>query len=139
VTRRIITVSAQGAGGPSPDDYPARIVKYVPADVIAAWLAVASLLSAEGRGHRPVLWAVFAMLLIVTPLWTLRTTREQGKPPAWAQAGVSTAAFAVWVFATGVPFTWLAFYDTAFGGTALILFTLLSGLIIPAKADNPTP
>ena len=137
MTRRIVSVQSQATGGPPVDNFVARIVKYVPADIVAAWLAVAAQLSGTGTQDRAVLWGVFGVLLVVTPLWTLRVTRVPGEPPAVLQAAVSTVAFAVWVFATGVPFSWLAFYSPKYGGVVIILFTLLSGLITPAKADEP--
>jgi hypothetical protein len=137
MTRRVITVSNQATGTAPVDSYAARIVKYVPADIVAAWLALVALLS-TGNQHRGLLWAVWAFLLVITPAWTLRMTRMEGKPPAWVQAVVSTVAFAIWVFASGAPFSWLEFYDPVFGGVALILFTLASGLITSSKADEPT-
>lgn len=79
-----------------------------------------------------------AELLAHTGARTLRVTRAEGKPLAWVQAAVSTAAFAIWVLATGVPFSWLSFYDPVYGGVALILFTLGSGLVASPKADEPT-
>jgi hypothetical protein len=138
MTRRVITVSNQAVGGAPADSFAGRIVKYVPADIVAAWLALVALLSA-GERYRGLLWLVWAVLLAITPIWTLRVTRAAGKPPAWAQAAVSTMAFTVWVFATGVPFSWLSFYDPVYGGVALILFTLGSGLVTSARADEPTP
>jgi hypothetical protein len=137
VTRRIVSVRTQATGGPPVDNFVARIVKYVPADIVAAWLAVAALLAGTGARDRAVLWSVFGVLLVVTPVWTLRVTRVPDKGPAVLQAVVATVAFAVWVFATGVPFSGLAFYSPKYGGVAIILFTLLSGLVTPPRADEP--
>jgi hypothetical protein len=138
VTRRIVTVRPQStAGGPPPDNYAARIVKYVPADIVAAWLALVALLSPGGTAHRGLLWALFAVLLLLTPIWTVRVTRQEGRSPARIQAAVTTAAFVVWVFATGAPFAWLDFYDPAYGGAAIVVFTLGTGLITPTPDDRP--
>jgi len=131
VTRRIISVQQQANTGPQIDNFVSRIVKYVPADIVAAWLALAAMLA---PGHRVVLWIVFAFLLVLTPVWTLRVTRAEGERPAFVQAGVSTTAFAIWVFATGEPFSALGWYEPVFGGVVIILFTVVSGLIVPADS-----
>ena len=137
MTRRIVTLQQQSTvGGPPPDNYAARIVKYVPADIVAAWLALVALLSPGGTAYRGLLWALFAVLMLLTPIWTVRVTRQEGRGPARIQAAVTTAAFAVWVFATGAPFAWLDFYDPAYGGVLIILFTLATGLITPTSDDR---
>lgn len=149
--RRIVTSQLQSAGNDRVDSYAARVVKFIPADVVAAWIALTALLPAPGPASRPagagpsagqtdipiqVHWIVFAAVLVLTPLWTWRVTRESDRPPAWTQATMATAAFAVWVFATGGPFEHYAFYNPAYGGIALILFTLASGLLDPEQIDR---
>ena len=111
------------------DNYWARVVKYVPGDVIAAWLALSGLLA--GRTT-----AKIGVLIVITPISVLRATRVKGLPPARVQAMLSTVAFAVWVFAIGQPFSHYSFYDASYGGVAIILFTLVSGLIDPEQVDK---
>jgi hypothetical protein len=135
LSRRIVTRSLQTTAGQEVDDYPSRVVKSIPADVVAAWLAITALLGGTGT-RLALLWVVFVVLVAVTPLWTLRTTRDPQRPPAWLQAAVSTLAFVVWAFATGEPFSQYAFYDPAYGGVALILFSLLSGLVDPDRRTS---
>jgi hypothetical protein len=136
VSRRIITSRLQAKEDVQLDNYGSRVVKYVPGDVIAAWLAVSGLLAGRTTAKIGVLWAVFGVLIVITPISVLRATRVKGLPPARAQAMLSTAAFAVWVFAIGQPFSHYSFYDASFGGVAIILFTLVSGLIDPEKVDK---
>jgi hypothetical protein len=138
MTRRIVTVRRQAVGGADVDRYLDRVVKYVPADIVAAWLTVIALLPASPSRPPAVLWVVLATMVALTPVWIVRVTRRPADGPAWTQALVSTAAFVVWVFATGRPFSDLSFYDPAYGGLALILFTLLSGVIVPAGDVTPT-
>lgn len=133
--RRIVTTRLQANEGGPPDDYASKVVKYVPADIIAAWLGISALLA--GGTRLVLLWVVFAVLLVVTPVWMLRVTRVPDLPHARVQAAVSTAAFAVWVFATGGgPFADAGWYDPAVGGVVLILFTLFSGLVNPDRVDG---
>lgn len=136
--RRIVTSSLQAnQGDDGTDGYSSKIVKFVPADIIAAWLGVSALLSAGAGGRTVLMWIVFGVLLVLTPLWVLRTTRVPPKPPAWSQAAMSTIAFAVWVFAAGGPFAASGLHDPVIGGIVLILFTLVSALVDPDRAKNP--
>jgi hypothetical protein len=136
MTRRIVTQALQSRADEPTDSYAARVVKYIPADVVAAWIAVSALLPGDDARTTVLLWGVFGVMLVVTPLWTLRVTRLPGRRPAVTQAAISTAAFAVWVFATGAPFAHYSFYDSALGGVVLILFTLVSGVVVPDTPES---
>ena len=136
MTRRIITRSLQSRTGEPVDGYATRIVKYIPADVVAAWIAVSGLFHGTDTRTVVTLWCVFAILLLLTPLWTLRVTMVPNRKPAATQAAVSTASFAVWVFATGVPFSHYSFYTSALGSAVLVLFTVASGALLPDTRDE---
>jgi hypothetical protein len=143
MSRRIRTIALQGVTGSSPPDtYFDRIVKYVPADIVAAWTAATAAV-AGAKDLKPtipadnILWVFFVFLLIITPLWVNKQTHEPGKPRAVKQIIVATAAFVVWVFALGPPFSSLPYYNGLFGTLVIIAFTLVSGLIIPN--DQPPP
>lgn len=133
MSRRITTSSHHASAAKTVDTYFDKVVKYIPADVVAAWVTVAGLVTGAG-GTFPknnALWVCFAFGVVITPLWTLRQTRAPGLPPAYKQAAISTAAFIVWVFALGGPFVTLAFYHAVWGSLVLIGFTLIVGLINP--------
>jgi hypothetical protein len=144
MSRRIKTISLEATGGAPADTYFDRIIKYIPADIVAAWTATTAAV-AGAVDLKPtipannILWAFFLFLLIVTPLWVNKQTHEPNKPPAWTQIIVATLAFAVWVFAMGPPFKSLPFYNGLYGTLLIIGFTLISGLIIPADPPAPTP
>src|SRR5436190_23486193 len=133
--RRIMTTAYQGLEGGTPDTYFDRIVKYVPADVVAAWTAVtAAVKGASASVPAPtVLWVCFAFGAIFTPFWVLGQTHIEGKPKAYTQALVATLAFIIWVFALGEPFSFLSFYNGLYGTLAIIAFTLISGWIVPKE------
>jgi hypothetical protein len=136
MSRRIMTVALQsaGAGGP-PDTYFDRVVKYVPADIVAAWIAVSSAVKSATHDvpKGTILWIVFVVLVPLTAVWTWRQTAQRGLPPAVIQIMVSTGAFIVWVFALGGPFEYLSWYHALYGSLMLILYTLLVALIIPDR------
>jgi hypothetical protein len=133
MSRRIITSQHQAAvaGAPKLDGFFDRVLKYIPADVVAAWTAVRGLVeAAQGVPKDTVLWIAAAVGLVFTALWTHKNTKVEGQPPAKTQIAMATAAFAVWVIAIGnPPVNWNALY----GSLLLIAFTLFSGLIVPKE------
>jgi hypothetical protein len=134
--RRIQRVTLEDTTGQQrpADAYFDRVVKYVPADVVGAWVAVTTLLKkAAGVPVETVLWVCFAVGIVVTAIWTWRQTKTKNQAAPPIQILISTLAFVVWVFALGDPFASLSFYNRVYGSLALIGFTLISGAIIPAE------
>lgn len=132
--RRIRTVSLQSSGGPESDKFFDRVIKYVPADVVGAWVAATGIIASSGgspASHATMLWVAFAFGLIFTAAWTYRQTSEPGKPTAALQIVVATLAFAVWVFALGGPFASLLWYQQSHGSLLLIAFSLVTGFLVP--------
>ena len=113
-----------------PDDYLTRIVKCIPAEIVAAFVTIDGILKVATGVHAALPWVVFLMLLLLTVLYTWRATRTSGLPPAYVQIGISTVSFAVWVFAIGGPFDSLVWYNPVYGSILLILWTLFPPLLI---------
>jgi hypothetical protein len=133
MTRRVQTVQFEATGaGAVPDGYFDKIVKYIPADIVAAWVAISALVKgATGIPVDTVLWISFAVGLVLTAWWTWTQTSVPGQPPAVKQIIISTLAFAVWVFAIGAPFDTLGWYRTVYASILLIGYTLVIGKINP--------
>jgi hypothetical protein len=147
--RRVVTGVRQTTGEEHVDSFAARVVKYIPADVVAAWVTVSSLIAsppaagaapnaAAGARDSTIQWVVFVIFLVLTAFWTWRTTQAPNAPPAKTQILVSTISFAVWVFGLGGPFTSLELVRAkpAIGGVALIIWTLVAGRIVPPKSEG---
>ncbi len=138
MSRRVRVMSpgaAAAALAPAPavDTYFDKVVKYIPADIVGAWVAVTGLVSsASGIDRQTVLWVAFGIGLILTAWWTLKQTALPGRPPAVTQAIISTSAFAVWVFALGGPFQYVP-GQQLYGSLLLILYTLVVALIDPKE------
>ncbi len=156
--RRVVDRESHGPDGESIDSFAARVVKYIPADVVAAWVTLSSIVisqtaaspqtggpastaSAAPVPDYPVLWGLFVVFLILTALWTWKTTQEPNAPTAKTQIIVSTVSFAVWVFGLGGPFTSLDIVKSRpyLGGVALLVWTLIAGLIVPPKSEAVPP
>lgn len=133
MSRRIITTQLQAAGlGSETDGYSDRLLKYIPAEVVGAWIAGTGLISGStGIPTATILWIVFFVMIALAAAWTWRQTSKTGSPPAVTQITIATLAFVVWVFALGGPFATLAFYHPVYGSLVLIVYTLAVPLIVP--------
>ena len=111
----------------SEDTYFGKVVKYIPAEIVAAYVAASGALR-SAAGQVPLeawLWVVGAALLVLTPIWVLVAAAEPGRPRPTFQAGAATVAFACWVFALGGPFEFQVWYRPVYGTLVLIFVTLL--------------
>lgn len=133
MSRRIVTTQHQNVGG-SVDTYFDKVIKYIPADIVGAWVAVTGLISSDTGAPQPLLlWVAFIAGAVLTLLWTLKQTFVPKKKPAITQALLSTGSFVVWVFALGGPFATLGFYRPLYGSLLLIFYTLAIGLVTPPE------
>jgi hypothetical protein len=125
------------------DDYTTRMVKYIPAEVVAFYLAADKLFvkGAEAVNDNIVKtfvdkhlydfsFAVFVIALIGTPIY-LRQQATDDEP--WVvQAVVSTIAFVIWAYAVqGQMFVPL--YSSAIAAFMVLVFTFASGFVKPGK------
>ena len=132
MSRRIITKAPQAGGDGEVEisSYADKVVGFIPGDVVAAYTTAAGLISAaQGVSQATLLWIVAAGGLLFTAFWTNQQTKKKGKPTAVWQIIISTAAFAVWVFALGGPFATLKWYNQVYGSLLLIGYTLAVPLI----------
>lgn len=111
------------------DDYKDRLLKYIPAEVVAAYLAVQGIVPsiADAEASDAILLIAFLFLLIATPFYLRRVANITKK----VQLSISTASFFVWVMSVGGPFTQIQGYDVAIGAVVLILFTFSVPIIEP--------
>ena len=131
MSRRVITLQFHHMADAEPvDTYIDRVVKYIPADIVAAWVAVSGIVKGAGAGINPImtLKIAFGAGIVITFLWTWKQTSKQGLPPVWKQIIISTFAFGVWVIALGGPPFEI---NTAIGAILLIGFTLVAALVEP--------
>jgi hypothetical protein len=113
------------------DTYFGKVVKYIPAEIVAAYVAAAGALrSAQDQiPLETLLWLVGAALVVLSPIWVLIAAAEPGRPRPAFQAGAAAAAFACWVFALGGPFEFQSWYKPVYGTLVLIFATLIIPLV----------
>lgn len=90
------------------DGYVSKLVKYIPAEIIALQqlfngIAPAPEAASDLTNRMVVFGGLSLGLLVLTPFWFAATTRDKGEPVAWSQVVLSTLAFAIWLFAVGSP------------------------------------
>lgn len=131
--RQIVQPTEGAAATGTSDDYKDRLLKYIPAEAIGLYLAIAGIVkSSDEDDLKTALAIVFFVGLVFTPLYLLRVARVTSK----VQLAVSTLAFAVWVFAIGDWFATMDWYGSAGAAIVLIVVTASIPLIIPPDAPE---
>lgn len=130
MTRRVVTLRYETLDkADEVDTYFDKVVKYIPTDIVAAWVAVTGIVKgAANINPATTLWIAFVAGVAITFVWTWRQTSKSGQPPVWKQIIISTFAFVVWVIALGGPPFEL---NSAIGAILLIGFTLVAALFDP--------
>ena len=132
------TVSTQTADGDR-ESYATRVGKYIPGEIMALYLALLGILNdglaKESEVFRLLTYGVaFLIFLVLTPVYFTRMA-EPGDALK-VQRIVSTVAFVVWAYSLGGIFKELHIHRDWMGGALLIVFTAISGAIVPYRKDS---
>ena len=136
ITPRLLQSQAAPPSQQYEDDYRSRIMKLIPAEIIAAYLTLKGLIESAASStsvKESIYWIVFLVLLILTPVFYKRITKVVSRK----QLFLTTCAFVVWVFSVGGPMAdWFvergiftASDQSLISSVLLILFTLISPLL----------
>jgi hypothetical protein len=115
---------------PKADDYLEQVVKYIPTEIVAGFIAISGITKAITDVPLAVQWVIFGVLLILTPLYTWRVSTDPKIGISVSQLVIATVAFLLWVFTLGGPFSTLSWYMPYYGAIASVLFTLFIPVII---------
>ncbi len=109
------------------DSYSDRLIKYIPAEVVALYLTLDALIRSAPEVPSYIYWGVLIFCFIGTYLylWRIQKVKKQ------LQLHISGGAFLVWVFAMGGPFAHLGWYNPLYAGLLLPMFTFLVALVEP--------
>src|ERR1700722_1472697 len=69
------------------EDYLGRLAKYIPAEIVALYLATSGMVPL-GPDHKPrylALWIIFGLSWSLAPLYFVFATAGNKKPPLWPQ------------------------------------------------------
>lgn len=140
MSRRIITkaistsnqpiATIQSTSPPKLDTFKDKLIKYIPAEVVAAWISAKGIVESSFESDPKLaqtLWIVAIVGLFASFFYTIKITAVSGYKHAYVQATISSIAFSIWVIATGPPFE----MEPVYGSLLLIGFTLLIPLVNP--------
>lgn len=132
--RAIVSEALHAGGGIGEvDTYFDKIIKYIPADIVGAWVAANGVVRiADPRPGSRTLWLMFLGGLVLCAAWTFVQVARTNKQAAPLQTLVSVGAFTVWVYALGGPFPdWLGWYKPVTASLLLIGYTLAVSFVDP--------
>jgi hypothetical protein len=130
-----------GIDAPPRDGYIDRLLKYIPAEIVALYLGVTNVIPPPLKVHRTAVWVVSVISALCVPLYMYLSTRKANQPTLWSQILISSIAFPLWVFAIGGPFALQPWYDNYrwIAAVTICFATFLFGLYAPAPASlTPT-
>ena len=121
-------------------DYLERVAKYIPIEIVGAFMAIRGFLPAHGKdGALPTALEVilFVGLVVLTPLYLRRVGGDV--PDRAKQCALGTVSFVIWSYAIGGPFFWEALEAQTsykivypgFAGALVVVWSLVAGLFRP--------
>lgn len=137
MSRRIVTTEFQANASTKIDGYFDKLIKYIPSEIVGAWIAIKGLVASDNDVPQDnLLWILLLIFIFITTAYIFKQTSEPKKKPAKTQILFSTVAFIVWVFALGEPFSSLTFYRPVYGSLVLIIYNLAVPLINPVESNK---
>ena len=130
---------SSGAGGKiDVNEWLERTAKYVPSEVIAAYVAAEGF-AESAVGQRRVIWhgVIFFVCLLITPFYLARfASTAKAK---WINAVVASVSFVIWSYSVGHFFRDISWYDATGAPILLVLWTLVTGKIQPTETVAAPP
>jgi hypothetical protein len=123
--------AGQAPGGvavPTEDDYLTKLVKYVPIEVLAAYLFMATVINSNVTGkHDQAIWlgALLIGILVITIPYNLQVLNVV----RWEQIAMSVVGLAVYVFALGGWFATTTWYHQWYASILVPVFGLLVAIL----------
>jgi len=125
-----------GSSKLSPDNFPMRLVKLTPIDTITQYAMLIVFIEyalTKTREVPVVLWIAFAMYVVATPIYYLKSLGQTNRAALW-QAAFAEIIFCGWALVLGGPFKYLSWYDPIYGTSLLAAGTFLFPAVYPSVA-----
>lgn len=122
------------------EDYLERVAKYVPIEIIAAFIAVRGFMPPTGSPNAPPPWAEFVLFAALVGLTWGYLYKFGGRVPRKElQASLGAFSFMVWAYGIGGPFFFKALEESldtrieyqGLAAAVVVVWSLLAGLIQP--------
>ncbi|MBS2008314.1 MAG: hypothetical protein JST01_14800 [Cyanobacteria bacterium SZAS TMP-1] len=110
------------------DSYFEKLLRYIPADIVAAYLTIDGILRTQLHNPNWLPWTVFGVLFFLTPFYVVFMKTD---PPGFAPSKnfhwvASLFAFTIWVFALDGSFAQtFDWYSPIYGSILLVITTLI--------------
>ncbi len=144
------------------DGYVQKVIKYIPAEIVAGYTALAGYLSLDANmpipGHYKTYYLILLGILVaITPVWTYFAVLDNANTGGNTRrsvfhAVIATISFLIWVYAVGNPLlkavmcecsstncSNCGLYNPVLGAILLVLFTILTPLIERITLGTPLP
>jgi len=141
VESRFLSYSAPSAPHAESDGYLDRLIKYIPAEVIALYLGATNVVPTTDSSYWSALWIITVLTALCTPVYMYFVTKADHQPTLWSQIIISSVAFPIWVFAIGGPFRHFSWYNEKhwIAAIAISFGTFAIGIHKPKPAPAPQP
>jgi hypothetical protein len=121
-------------------EYLERVAKYVPAEIIAAYLTLLPIVAGTTDEDTTMRTRLYFIILVgsvvLTPLYF--RFMANATQPKRLQMLVSTIAFVIWAYSLGGWFADQDIYHEGVAAILLVFFTLISGLVAPKSEEPPS-
>jgi hypothetical protein len=112
------------------DNYYSRLVKLIPSEIIAFYLALDGIASAM-KQKQALLWVIFGISLIGAWLYLGKLANVM----QFLQRLLTVIAFAIWVYVFGGPFALLSWYDPGYGKLLLVIYTFFVPMLFKGNTE----
>ncbi len=127
---------AEARAAETPDGFLDRVAKYIPAEIIGAYLAVEKILD-TGSEDRVLAIVTLILFALLTPLYFRMLPGDEHCKRL--HMIVSTLAFLVWSYALpGAAWVLLGLENAKLAAVLLVVSSLLFGLIQPSPSEDAT-
>ncbi len=114
---------------PTADDYLTKLLKYVPIEVLGAYLFVEGIVTTNLKEGSPELQTWLFWVLVAAIIAAAVYAKTVLGVVRYLQIAVGALGIAVYVFATGGWFATTAWYQDWFSGIALVVFAFLVAVV----------
>lgn len=117
---------------PGRDVYIDRIIKFVPAPLLAGYAAAMGMIAEDPVHIQLLSWIVFSVIWAMCPLYVIYIPGEAQDDKDCSKRFhilASIISFPVWAFALGGPFSYIQGYRPLYGALVLIFASLLLPLL----------
>jgi len=107
------------------DRYTERLLKYIPGEIIALYLALDAIIRSAKMVGSALHWGIFLFGVAATGLYLWRVEKVE----KLLQLFISSFAYCVWVFALSGPFATTGWYNPVYGAILLPMYTFMIPII----------